>query len=673
MIYPALGLYAGGALFLSRWQFLRLQDTAWTGGVLSLGRGQARREPCAVREHRPWTALFRKELQLHQVTLLGIGCLLLLHLGAVALRKAGADALGKTTLFALQMFGVLWLFVPLLAGSQSVADERQLGTLDGLLSLSVSRKAQFGVKLLFVLVLGGLLSAALLCAVEGMWQRDGRPARTWGRDGHHLRRAGTSPGVPGLPRAFAARLLRLDADARRGAGAGGRGGCGSRLLVDSQSRDPLPLALDAFGWRLWPVMAFPALTATVLWLAYGNFKWVFESGLRWRWNIFALIAVLVLTCGSAAAVYHRAWEWAMPLEGAHGPARLPAGKPVLFRNNGGSGLAVVLPDGRLWEDRVAYDTGWLSVGGHHFVTGSNWVDAFADFHETVAIRFDGTLWVSEKPRRPWNKDGPPPQEESPPLVQFGYETGWLRVEHDTGSSVVLLKRDGTLWGWRGSQQLFSGYALFSAVPARPGCGLGADSSGRPKDLRLETKWHRLGFARNQLKSRTRCLRRLQVEIAPGMVAEPMPALDNVQFQCLNSSPIGNGYEIGVRDDGTLWYLDFWKDRAARRQKVMSPAGGAMMPGLVQIGKDSNWVAVAGGMQVMALKTDGSIWKWRIDPNQEGVGFVRLSEPPVQLGTHHDWVALGCWGYENVALAADGTLWHWPATDWPARYYYCYWA
>ena len=71
--------------------------------------------------------------------------------------------------------------------------------------------------------------------------------------------------------------------------------------------------------------------------------------------------------------------------------------------------------------------------------------------------------------------------------------------------------------------------------------------------------------------------------------------------------------------------------------------------------------------MLALKTDGSIWKWRID-NQEGAEFVRLSEPPVRLGTHHDWVALGCWGYENVALAADGTLWNWPATDWPARYY-----
>ena len=60
--------------------------------------------------------MFRKELQLQQVTLLGIGCLFVLHLGVVALRKAGAHSFSKSTRWALEMFGVVWLFVPLLAG-----------------------------------------------------------------------------------------------------------------------------------------------------------------------------------------------------------------------------------------------------------------------------------------------------------------------------------------------------------------------------------------------------------------------------------------------------------------------------------------------------------------------------------------------------------------------------
>jgi ABC-type transport system involved in multi-copper enzyme maturation permease subunit len=676
MIFALLVMYAVDGFLLARQQFLNFQDTTWSGGVLSLSRAPATSERSALREHRPWRALFRKELQLHQVTLLGIGCLLLLHIGAVALRKAGADVFGRMTLFALEMFGALWLFVPLLAGSQSVADERQLGTLDGLLCLSVSRKAQFSVKLLFVIVVGGLLSAALLCAVEG--------AGIAVVGGAIL---GCVKGIPfngpaRLPIFLVFLVLSLlgfyASTLTRGVMQALAAGVVATLVfwLIASLATHLPQALDAFGWRLWPVMAYPALTAAVLWLAYGNFKWVFESGRRWRWNIFALIAVLVLICGSAAAIYHRAWEWAMPLEGAHGAARLPAGKPVLLRSSGG-GLAAVLPDGRLWEDRVVYDTGWLSVGGHHFVTGSNWVDAVADFHETVAIRSDGTLWVSEKPRRPWNRrDGPPTPEESPPLVQFGDETGWLKVEHDTGSLVVLLKQDGTLWGWPGVNTLSRG--MRSIPPFR--LGQDADWARILRGSQQIYAWKQNGSAWALHETNSfddPALRRVQVEIAPGMVAEPMPALDNVQFKCLNSRWIGNFDEIGVRYDGTLWYLDGSKDRAARRQKAMSPAGGTILPGLVQIGKDSNWVAVIGGMQLLALKTDGSIWKWSLyRASRDGEGREQAEPPaanflvktPLRLGKHRDWVAPGYWGYENVALAADGALWYWPATDWPARYY-----
>ena len=86
---------------------------------------------------------------------------------------------------------------------------------------------------------------------------------------------------------------------------------------------------SAFGWRLLPLMAVPALMAAAIWLAYGNFRYVFEGGRRWWRNILALMAVIVVVGASAAALYHRVWEWAMPLEGPHGPARLPADKPAI--------------------------------------------------------------------------------------------------------------------------------------------------------------------------------------------------------------------------------------------------------------------------------------------------------------------------------------------------------
>jgi ABC-type transport system involved in multi-copper enzyme maturation permease subunit len=684
MVFTALGLYAAAAFFLARWQFLRLQDTAWTGGVVSIGRGRADAEQSASREHRPWAALFRKELQLQQFTLAGIAALFVLHLGVVALRKAGAHALNNSVLWGLEMFGVLWLFVPLLAGGQSVADERQLGTLDGLLSLPIPRRVQFVIKLLFVLG-AGLLSAALLCASE-------RIANAMGV-GANLNVMGITFQGAGLVQVFlvflALSLLGFYASTlTRGVvpalGAGGVAAVVSWYIHSVATRTSLG---EAFGWRLWPVMAVPALTAAVVWLAYGNFRHLFESGRRWRRNILGLAAVLVLVSGAAAAVYHRAWEWGMLLEEAHGPARLPAGKPVLFRSNGGNGLAAVLPDGRLWEDRVVDQPDWRSVGGNHFVPGSNWVDAYANFRETVAIRSDGTLWVSEKPRRPWNGNSPapleePPLEESPPLVQYGVETNWLSLAHDVGPRMVLLKRDGTLWRW-GTNNYGKVYPrLREFVPLRLGTesdwarilrGGGAIYAWK-QDGRAWALYELYGPPSNEITAR-----RLEVELAPGTAVLRAPALDHVQFQSLTSPWFQGEITVGIRDGGTLWYMDASFDPNALNQTNLSQANGMAGTGpggLVQIGKDSDWAAVASGVfQLVALKADGSIWRWNLDPRasprERGHGrktTERLQDPPERLGSHHDWVALGDAQDETVALSADGALWCWPRNHWFGIWY-----
>jgi hypothetical protein len=61
------------------------------------------------------------------------------------------------------------------------------------------------------------------------------------------------------------------------------------------------------------------------------------------------------------------------------------------------------------------------------------------------------------------------------------------------------------------------------------------------------------------------------------------------------------------------------------------------------------------MKVVALKTDGSLWRWDFS-------LQRRSDPaaakPVRLSSHNDWVAItGDWT-GLVSLAADGSLWHW---------------
>jgi hypothetical protein len=143
----------------------------------------------------------------------------------------------------------------------------------------------------------------------------------------------------------------------------------------------------------------------------------------------------------------------------------------------------------------------------------------------------------------------------------------------------------------------------------------------------------------------------------------LAALDHFQFRSLNPYPCIANVEAGVRDDGTLWYWDEWKDLWGTR-KERPPASKTALPELLQIGKDSNWAAVASGFyQLVALKTDGTIWRWKlIRGRNRNVGA--LQEAPERLGTHQDWVALGCWLNQSVALAADGTFWRLPRNDVP---------
>jgi ABC-type transport system involved in multi-copper enzyme maturation permease subunit len=659
MICAALGVYAAAAFFLARWRFLHLQDTAWTGGVISFGRRRAVAGASVIRDRGPWRELFLKELKLHEFTLAAIAGLFVLHLGAMALRKAGAGVFSASTLTMLDMFGAVWVFVPLVAGTQSVAEERQLGVLDGLLCLPVSRRTQYWVKLAFVLVLGGMLCPTLLCAAEGIGSAFGFKAQLIHGQGLQA--------VFYIFLAFSLFGFYASTLTRSGVQAIAVGVVVITVSIYVFHVLNLRVAIETFGLRFWPVIAGPVLAAAIIWLGYGNFEWTFESARRWRRNILGLIATIILISGSAAAVFHRVWEFAMPLEEAHGPARLSAGKAAVLNNYGENygedGLSAVLPDGRLWMDRLVYGLR-PTVSGGYFAPGSNWVDAVLLAEESVAIRSDGTLWVSDKPG--WRDR----------LVQYGAHTDWQRVERYSDLSVVLLRRDGTLWSW-GAEANTASSALLVIRDLKiwrmkyysPG-GSGTNSLNdvialesypglrsffRPRRIGPDSDWERIVRGWQCIYAWKRDGSAWAVhwsETNSVWDSVRQQGLDNIQFRSFNRL----GLEVGVRDDGTLWWHRPWRLRKPPETKTG-------MSELVQIGKDSDWEAVSGGGQLLALKRDGSIWKWK--PFHGGHGILGpLQEAPERLGSHDDWVGIGSWFNGSVALAADGTLWRWPATDAP---------
>jgi len=644
MAFAALGLYSVAG-FLWAWrQFLRAQEAGWTGGVISLVNRRAAAARQTIRAGRPIAALFRKELQLHQIVLAGMGGLFLLHLGTVALRRAGPHVLGETLRLALDSFYLFWVVVPLLAGAVSVAEERKLGTMEAQLCIPISSRLQFAIKLLFVVVLGGVLSAALAWVAEG-------PTRTAVGAGA-LENGLSRPLDPealgtllfsliaiSVMAFFASSLTRNVLQALATAVA-----AGVILAVPTIVRN-ISWAAGRILWQgdLLNYVEWPVLAVTLIWLAYGNFRRLSETWRFWLRNTLGVTAALVFITASTAAIYHRAWELLAPVEPAHGPARLTGAKLDV-----GRALAILLPQGRLWVDRLIVEKlGDVVARGEptgervrlpaiRFVDGSNWTDtAVAYYGETVGIRSDGTLWVSENAYQPYYTKAPIPETET--FVRFGDETNWLKAVRDGYSlRMLLLRKDGTLWRWGtnrlDSRQKWPGLRSFELYR------FGADSDWADIVSAGASvyAWKRDGHAwilSRPLRSRANTLE-------PGWEMDRCEAFDNTKWRSLTDFSV---LQVGVREDGTMW---FWGQGG--------PASGTGN----QIGKETNWVAVAlSGHKLVALNANGSLWTWNAIYSQ-----MVLTGSPVRLGIHEDWVAIGATWDGTVSLAADGSLWYWWSRD-----------
>ena len=459
-----LGIYSVGGFLFARWLFFRAQDVGWSGGNIELPEWKilARSENAVLlRNRKPIFALIKKEIQLHQVTLMGAAGLLVLHTGIILLRTFHHFAKDSAGEMLTVIFWMLWLVMPVVIGAMAVAEERRLGVMEGQLCLPVSRRIQFVIKGVVTLFLGIFLGGAMPVLVEtagaglganSIFGRELFPSQ----DNVYLFQLGLGAFVAWLALVsfFASTLAKTFLQAIGFAIVTFIGwamlisgfAVGHRLFYSSFSTNSiLPL-----------VISIPTIIVTLLWLAYLNFKNFRDGWTLWRRNILAVAGALVFIAVSSAAIYNRAWECFEPAEPAHGPAKLLLANPPTLKIARDYNLLVRLPDGRVWFDMfgdspygyyggsVRWKYVWQmlahplpeSLGPQQFLSGSNWVAATtahiyfgwnesgktigaSDFMETVGIQPDGTLWISDKPET--NKWTPGT------LQQFGSATNWRQA------------------------------------------------------------------------------------------------------------------------------------------------------------------------------------------------------------------------------------------------------
>ncbi len=665
----ALGAYAVIALWWARRHFLRAQEAAWDGGEVDLlprsaGRSAARAHD---RYYGPFRAMCGKELRSQATGLIGMAGLLALHLGvAVARRFLPAGPENNDVRLVLEAFGAMWFLVAVLTASLSVAEERRAGTWAGELCLPIPPWQHFAIKLGGTLLLNGVVSGTLFLIAESLGNSTGGGS---GLLPHTLDLPDVLQ-VLGVFMALAVLGFYASTLARNWMQAIAIVVATLVLLaVGFGGAWELAQWVGLNGWQdnLLVLLYWPLAGVAVFGLAITNFRDLGEPHRRWFRNLAGLLVVVVLSSGLTIGAYARIWDKFTPLEPAHGAARLKMPTRDNFKAEGGR-LVLRFPDGRLWLDRAVYAesgesitwcgqvTGfarpgeWQGAHGPHFLPGSNWV-CVVQLRQLVAVRTDGSLWLSAAPGE---TNAPPAWVVAPPLERYGEDNDWrLAVRNPSGTGLLLLKTNGTLWWWpagklsltRGLQATAPRPLTFKSdwadISAGPGRSFGLDKAGKAWDLALL-----MGL---ELRYPIRDPRSGG---GPPIESARIPALDGSGW-----CPLAK-HGFGIHQDGSLWQIGGVADPA--------PLGGGKVDHnqpAIQIGTDRNWVALtAEDRKLVALKTDGTLWQWDLDYHDQHPARWQVSGNPRRIGSHADWVGLGESGQGIVALAADGGLWDWSGLE-----------
>ncbi len=112
--------------------------------------------------------------------------------------------------------------------------------------------------------------------------------------------------------------------------------------------------------------------------------------------------------------------------------------------------------------------------------------------------------------------------------------------------------------------------------------------------------------------------------------------------------------VAVRHDGTLWASEFGRPNMTRSDEPIEPPAP-----LAQFGSDNNWKSVvrdpAAGRSVLLLKSDGTLWRWRVTNHVNRVSILTAATP-TRLGTDSDWASIVAGGHRVYLSTTNGQIW-----------------
>jgi alpha-tubulin suppressor-like RCC1 family protein len=269
----------------------------------------------------------------------------------------------------------------------------------------------------------------------------------------------------------------------------------------------------------------------------------------------------------------------------------------------------------------------------------NVVSVALDPPTTLAVTRDGRLWT-------WGDSMLDVPDTVTPYAVPG-QSGWVAVT-TASASYLLLKRDGTLYGW-------------TIANSAPELGLGSEAPHVPARIG-DARWAMVAggdhFTVAIQKSGTlwTCGDNDSGQLGLGdsvqrdRLTQVGSSFDWTTVAC------GNDFVVALQKDGTLWA---WGDGESG-ELGLGDSRSRNVP--TQVGSAHDWAAVSCGDAVaMAIKRDGSLWAWGDGESGElGLGDARSRSAPTRVGSGHDWETVACGAGYAVATKKDGTLWAWGA-------------
>jgi hypothetical protein len=227
--------------------------------------------------------------------------------------------------------------------------------------------------------------------------------------------------------------------------------------------------------------------------------------------------------------------------------------------------------------------------------GLNWNQISCGGKGGAGIKTDGTLWLWGQ-----NTDGSLGNNSSSavltPVQTVSAGTDWKQISCGYRHTAAI-KTDGSLWGWGGNT---------------------GDGTTTARSSPVQT-------------------------IAAGKNWKQVSA--------------GNNVTGAIKTDGTLWV---WGYNSNYGRLGTNTADSYSSP-VQTVAAGNNWKQVsAGGYHMAAVKTDGTLWTWGKN-TAGGLGDntrTARSSPVQTIAAGNNWKQVSAGGYNMAAVKTDGTLWTW---------------